>query len=762
MAGPRVLKFGGTSVGSAAALREVVAIVRRAATEGRLVVVTSALSGVTDELALAAGGAASGGFAAGAFVERQRARHEALLSAVAAGRHAARARLELAERLAELERRLQELARARACEAEARDGLLALGERLALPLVVAALQAAGVSAAGLDAADLVRTDERFGAAEVDAPVTRDLARARLAELAPGQVAVVTGFVGATADGRTTTLGRGGSDLSAAVLAQALAAERVEIWSDVDGVQSADPRLVPTAFTLPRLSYDEAAWLANLGAKVLHPRSLQPLAHGIPLLVRNTLRPSGPVTRVEALPAAATGPLAVAVSVEGDLARVALLPGGEPAARLAGAATALLRRAGVAPLAGPEPERGALVVLVPARQRAAAAAALHDGLVERPRRVCVVVAGPRGQVARRLLARLASAATPGLEWRLLGGFERGRAAWSEEGIGPLALGGAVAEGPAAPWRASVARLLARRDRPLVLVDVTASAELAAEHPVLLEAGIAVVTANKHGGCLPLDEHSRRLAAERQGGLYRAATTVAAGLPVLRAVGDLRRGGDSLLELHAVLSGTLSFVLGRLQEGRRFSEAVAEARQLGLCEPDPRQDLSGLDVARKLLVVLRTAGLRLELRDVEVESLLPPGLPAEVGPEELLARLRHEDEAWEGRAAAARSSGRRLSYVASFAAGVARAWVESLPSGSPLARVRPGENLVQLRSQRYADLPLTLAGPGAGPDLTAANLLVDLVDAGHELVRGEAAPSDRRRWDPELGAGAPWALPHGACY
>ncbi len=588
-------------------------------------------------------------------MERQRARHEALLSAVAAGRHAARARLELAERLAELERRLQELARARLCEAEARDGLLALGERLALPLVVAALQAAGVSAAGVDAADLVRTDERFGAAEVDAPITRDLARARLAELAPGQVAVVTGFVGATADGRTTTLGRGGSDLSAAVLAQALAAERLEIWTDVDGVLSADPRLVPTAFTLPRLSYDEAAQLAQRGAKVLHPRSLQPLAHGIPLLVRNTLRLSGPVTRVEALPAAATGPLAVAVSVEGDLARVALLPGGAPAGGLAGAATALLRRAGVTPLAGPAPERGALVVLVPARQRAAAAAALHDGLVERPRPVRVAVAGPRGQVARRLLERLAVADTPGLEWRLLGGFERGRAAWSDEGIGPLALGEAVAEGAAEPWRESVARLLARRDGPLVLVDATASAELAAEHPALLEAGIAVVTANKHGGCLPLDEHRRRLAAERAGALYRAATTVAAGLPVLRAVGDLRRSGDSLLELRAVLSGTLSFVLGRLQSGRRFSEAVAEARQLGLCEPDPGQDLRGLDVARKLLVVLRTAGLRLELRDVEVESLLPPGLPAEVGPDRLIARLRHEDEAWEGRAAAAARAG-----------------------------------------------------------------------------------------------------------
>ena len=761
MDGWRVLKFGGTSVGSAAALRNVVAVTRQAAAEARLVVVTSALSGVTDELALASGGAASGGFAATAFVERQRARHEALLSAVASGRPAARARLELAERLAELERRLQELARARACNAEARDGLLALGERLALPVVVAALQAGGLASVGLDAAELLRTDERFGAAEVEPEATRGLARARLAELPAQPVTVVTGFVGATADGRTTTLGRGGSDLSAAVLGRALDAERVEIWTDVDGVQSADPRLVPTAFTLPRLSYDEAARLAGLGAKVLHPRTLQPLAHGIPLLVRNTLRPSGAVTRVEALPAAATGPLAVAVSVEGDLARVALLPGDEPAGRLAAVATTLLRRAGVTPLAGPEPERGALVALVPARQRAAAAAALHDGLVERPRPVRVVVAGPRGQVARRLLEQVARAATPGLEWRVVGGFDRRRAAWSEEGFDPLALGPAVAEAAAVPWPESVARLLARGERPLVLVDATASAELAAEHPALLEAGIAVVTPNKHGGCLPLPEHRRRLAAERQGGAYRAATTVGAGLPVLRAVSDLRRSGDALLGLEAVLSGTLSFVLGRLQEGRPFSEAVAEAHRLGLCEPDPRQDLCGLDVARKLLVTLRAAGLPLELRDVRVESLLPPELPEALAPEELFELLRGEDAGWERRAGQARAAGRRLAYVARFARGEARAGVEALPSDSALARTRPGENVVQIRSRRHAELPLTLAGPGAGADLTAANLLTDLVDAGHELVWGPAAGPGRHRGAAGVEA-TPWALPHGACY
>ncbi len=378
----RVLKFGGTSVGSTAALRNAVAIVRRAEADSRVVVVTSALSGVTDELALAAGGAACGSFAVAPFVERQRARHEALLTSVAGGRHAARGRVEGAERRAELERRLQELVRAGDCSAEARDGLLALGERLALPVIVAALQAAGLRVVGLDGGELIRTDAAFGAANVDADATRRLARARLEDVPVGHVTVATGFVGATADGRTTTLGRGGSDLSAAVLGQALEAERVEIWTDVDGVLSADPRLVPGAFTLPRLSYGQAAELARRGAKVLHPLSLQPLSGGIPLLVRNTLRPCGPATRIDSTPAAASGPLAVAGSAEGDLARVSLLLGDEPPARVAGLATTLLRRAGVTPVSGPASDGAALSVSVPFRQRAKAAAVLHDGFVSR--------------------------------------------------------------------------------------------------------------------------------------------------------------------------------------------------------------------------------------------------------------------------------------------------------------------------------------------------------------------------------------------
>jgi bifunctional aspartokinase / homoserine dehydrogenase 1 len=287
----RVLKFGGTSVGTERALRCALAIAETAARERPVVIVVSALAGTTNALEAALFGAAASRLDIAGFASAIRERHLALLAAVAQGKPALRAAAVVRERAVELERRLRAVADAGVFSAAARAGILALGERLSAPIVEAALRARGFEAHVVDAASLVRTDESFAEAAVDYPATRRLARTALGALGLGAVPVVTGFLGATEGGETTLLGRGGSDLTAAVLGWALDAERVEIWSDVDGVMTADPRLVPTAETLPRLSYAEASELARAGAKVLHPRSLEPLeGAGIPVFVGNTLYP----------------------------------------------------------------------------------------------------------------------------------------------------------------------------------------------------------------------------------------------------------------------------------------------------------------------------------------------------------------------------------------------------------------------------------------------------------------------------------------
>jgi len=292
----RVLKFGGTSVGTAAALRSALAIAETAARERPVVIVVSALSGVTNALEAALPGAAAGRLYVSGFGAAIRDRHLALLAAVAQGRPASRAAAAVRASAAELEERLRAPAADRGFSPCARAAVLALGERLAVPIVAAGLGTRGVEAVAVDGASLVRTDGAFTEATVDYPATRRLARTALGSLGNGAVPVVTGFVGATEAGETTLLGRGGSDLTAAVLAWALDAERVEIWSDVDGVMTADPRLDPAARTIGRLSYGEAAARARAGSRVLHPRTLEPLeGAGIPVFVGNTLRPGGPGT-----------------------------------------------------------------------------------------------------------------------------------------------------------------------------------------------------------------------------------------------------------------------------------------------------------------------------------------------------------------------------------------------------------------------------------------------------------------------------------
>ena len=300
----RVLKFGGTSVGTAGALRSALDIAETAARERPVVVVVSALAGVTNALEAALAGAAASRLDIAGFAGAIRERHLALLSAVAQGKPALRAAAAVRERVAELERRLKAVAADGAFSPATRAGVLALGERLSAPVVEAALRTRGLEAHAVDAATLVRTDDSFAEAAVDYPATRRLARTALGSLGLGAVPVVTGFLGATETGETTLLGRGGSDLTAAVLGWALDAEHVEIWSDVDGVMTADPRFVPTAETLPRLTYAEATELARAGAKVLHPRTLEPLeGAGIPVFVGNTLRPDRPGTWIG--PAGAT-------------------------------------------------------------------------------------------------------------------------------------------------------------------------------------------------------------------------------------------------------------------------------------------------------------------------------------------------------------------------------------------------------------------------------------------------------------------------
>lgn len=583
-----ILKFGGTSVGSPESLENVVRVIRERARKRRVVVVVSALSGVTSALDAAA---SLGDIS---IVDALYERHTSLLPSF----HPNGVLDLLRERLPRRAPR----------HTPDHDAILGAGERLAAPLLAEILRSRGIDATSIDATEVVRTDDSFGSARVDLTVTRRRLHERLTLLGNGVVPVITGYVGATEDGTPTTLGRGGSDITAAVVGAALDADEVEIWSDVDGIYSSDPRTSHTARLLPRLTHDEALRLARGGAKVLHPDAIPPLAQrGIRLSIRNTFAPQRRGTEI----------------------------GGRP-----------------------------------------------------PREL--VIAGATGKVGSALVRQLRALEPNGVRIRILA---------NSTSMNDARACSAVATN----WPATLPTL----DPSSIFVDCTASSEVASLYDELLERGVGVVTANKLAGSGDAERwrRLRRIAARRNLPL-RYETTVGAALPVLRTARELAATGDRLLSLDAVLSGTLSYILGRLHQGIAFSAAVAEARDKGLTEPDPANDLSGLDVGAKLVILLRELGI--EPRDVDVEG------------------LSGDDAYWRARTSAAMARGKRLVYVASWRDGSATARVREIDESEPLAHLRAGENVVVFRTARYDSVPLTVSGPGAGPEVTASGLLAEILE------------------------------------
>ncbi len=402
-------------------------------------------------------------------------------------------------------------------------------------------------------------------------------------------------------------------------------------------------------------------MASNGAKVLHPRSLDPIEPlRIPLRIRNTLRPEAPGTWV--------------------VRDHALRP------------------------------------------------AEREGL-----RVHLVLAGAMGGVGGAFLRQLhalgPSLKKEGVEVAVSGAFSSQAQFWCQQGIPPEEVPGSLVHGAAPDWDEVTRRLAAHPLVNPVFVDCTASPEVSERYVQLLMAGVPVITPNKLAGSGPLAQYRSLKEAARSVGLpYRYETTVGAALPILRTVRELRQGGDRFRSISGVLSGTLSYVFARLAAGAPFSQAVREARDRGFTEPHPREDLSGADVARKLLILLREAGFEVESDSIPAESLVPEALAKVDDPEAFLLGLQAFDASWATRVREA--GGNPLSYVAWFDGERAGVGVKTLPAGHALAALRPTENMVVLETDRYRDVPLTIAGPGAGREVTASGVLADLLAAVQE--------------------------------
>jgi bifunctional aspartokinase / homoserine dehydrogenase 1 len=815
-----VHKFGGTSLADAAAYRAVASIITGSSQFPQAVVV-SATAGMTDGLIELVTMAARRDPTADDLAEALRGRQVNLVEELLADSGANDVVASIDKDFTDI----SDVVRASGVMGTALDNAVAavagFGEVWSARLLTSHLQSLGTAAAMLDTREVLVVTPAETTPAVDWESTQARLDAWIAEH-DGDVVVITGFVAADPSGAPTTLGRNGSDYTAAIFSSLLGAQELIIWTDVDGVMSADPRLVPQAQVLDELSYDEAMELAYFGAKVIHPATMTPaIRGGIPVTIRNTFNPSASGTRIvpdsrSELPVkgfASIGGMTL-VNLEGTA--MIGVPG--ISERLFGS----LRRSGVSVvMISQGSSEHSICFAVPDAQAEVARAAVEEAFAaERQRGLlqelevtagCTIMAavgdGMSGTpgIAARLFGSLSRAGVnvkaiaQGSSERNISvvidgadsaralraahaGFYLSRQTLSIGLIGPGHVGGtlldqmagrldslldefgvdlrvrAIAASSAmafdehridlARWREQLdgedagtmptdldvlADYVQTESVPhAAIIDCTASAEVAMRYGDWLARGIHVITPNKKANSGDLAYYrSLQAAARRADAHFFYETTVGAALPVIQTLRDLVQTGDRVRRIEGVLSGTLSYLFNSFDGSTPFSQIVRAARDRGYTEPDPREDLSGLDVARKVVILAREMGMDTGLDDMEIEGLIPAGL--EHGSvEDFLMRLADHDSRMSDVVERARLSQQVLRFVGVIDPNEGcRVSLRSYETDHPFARIRLTDNVVAFQTERYSENPLVVQGPGAGPEVTAGGVFADLLRLANYL-------------------------------
>ena len=630
--------------------------------------------------------------------------------------------------------------------------------------------------------------------------------------------IITGFIASDQRGVQTTLGRNGSDFSGSIFGSLLDASEIHIWTDVDGVLSADPRRVPDAKVIDALSYNEAMELAYFGAKVIHPQTMAPaVGRGIPIWIRNTFAPQiqgslicakpnsklpvKGITSIEniamvnvegagmigvpgtahrlfgalreegisvilisqgssehsiccAIPGVEADRAARVVAAafdreikEGQIQSIAidrelaiLAVVGDGMAGLPGVSGQVFNALGSASVNVHAIAQGAsernISVVVDQKDATRALRAVHSGFYLSPHTISIGLIGP-GAVGRVLLQQIEAERERllrdfKLDLRVRGLMTSKKMLLSEQGLSleEMAIDGWKAALDASNTPADIAKFAEHLHVDhlphTIIIDCTADESVAKHYAEWLRNGIHVVTPNKKANSGPLDYYESLKAARRHGGssyLYEA--TVGAGLPVISTLRDLRETGDKLSSVEGIFSGTLAYLFNVYDGKKPFSDIVKDAKAKGYTEPDPRDDLSGTDFTRKVIILGREMGLKIEMKDVEVETLIPPGL--EKGSiDDFLAKLPQYDGEMKKRFDAAAAKGKVLRYMGRLTAdGKASVGVRELDRTHAFANIALTDNVVRYATARYNTNPLIVQGPGAGPEVTAAGVFADLL-------------------------------------
>ena len=809
----KVLKFGGTSVGSVESVRQIQHIISQQTDD--CVVVVSALGGITDQLLKAAQLALQSDEAYMEVYQMIRQRHLDMANALIDN-------TTMRQMLChELERILEELRSilfgvhlVKDLSAKSEAVIVSYGEQLSSRIVTAALS----GAVRKDSLQFIRTDRKQGQVLLDTELTESLIHKAFSPIP--HLAVCPGFI--SRDSQTdeiTNLGRGGSDYTASILAATLGAEVLEIWTDVDGFMTADPRLIPNAYTIKSLSYVEASELCHFGAKVVYPPTIYPAcAKNIPIRILNTFSPENNGTIIQAKPedskryvrglssirdvalitvsglsmvgvigvnqrifsALAAGGVSVflvsqtssensttlgvqekdcnkavevltrefaeeikvgsmyPMLVQQGLAAVSIV--GEKMHNVPGVAGKLfgtLGRNGISVIAFAQGATETNIsFVIPAQQLSKTMNVLHDSFFLSENKVLNVFVCGVGTVGAQLLEQIQQQyatllAHQHLQLNVVGIANSRTAIFDADGLDlsnyreQLKL----TEKSSSSFSIKQAALQLANLYNSVFVDCTASADVASIYLSLLENNISVVTANKIAASSEYTHYMQlKQTALDRGVKFLFETNVGAGLPIIGTINDLRNSGDKILRIEAVLSGTLNFIFNEIAADVPFSETIRRAKEQGYSEPDPRIDLSGKDVIRKLVILAREAGYQVEQEDVE-KHLFVPDKYFQGTVEDFWKQLPELDTDFENRRKELETKGLRWRFVAKMEEGKTCVSLETVDAAHPFYQLEGSNNIILITTERYHDYPMMIRGYGAGAGVTAAGVFANIMSVSH---------------------------------
>jgi aspartokinase/homoserine dehydrogenase 1 len=817
----KVLKFGGSSVATPERILKIVEILNDYdKRKEQFAVVFSAFGGVTDMLLNMSRKAEQGDISYLDDLENFKVRHIEAIAVLLSGDLFAEAEKAVEAGFEELEDLLHGIYLLQEASVRSMDYVVSFGERNAAFIISKTLKSRGLNADYLDARKVIKTDKTFGAAKVDFEVTNQNILTHFAQ--SNSIQIITGFISSTEEGLTTTLGRGGSDYTAAIFGSALGANVIEIWTDVDGVMTADPRKVKGAFTQQSMTYSEAMEMSHFGAKVIYPPTIVPaLQQNIPLRIRNTFNPNFEGTLISdyhekndsvvkgissigdvslltlegngmvgvigvsgrlfsalarhkvnvilitqgssehsisfAVKPQDAGIACVAIElefeneisrkliksprIETDLSVIAVI--GENMRYRSGMAGRMFQSLGknginIVAIAQGSSELNISAVIKKSDEHKALNA-LHEGFFESDLMMLHLFVVGVGLIGKTLLKQIQEAAdylkeNRGLEIRVVALSNSRKMVFAEKGIDLDNWETVLSE---SEEKASITQFIDKMKalnlRNSIFIDNTANAEIPKHYAKILEGSISVSTPNKIAASSPFSNYQTlKKLADTNGVRYAFETNVGAGLPILTTLNDLIASGDEILKIEGVLSGSLSYIFNNFKAGESFHDIVKKAQELGFTEPDPREDLGGKDVARKLLILAREAGLTMEAEDIDIKPFLPQACFDAPTVDAFFETLKTYNTTFENMVEAAEKDGHKLRIIATLEGKKASISLQSVDANNPFYGLSGSDNMISFTTQRYKERPLVVRGPGAGAEVTAAGVFAEIISIATYLA------------------------------